>query len=552
MRPFSVPAFLFAACVSLKAAAPANDNFSSRTTLSGGQVTTIAVTGEATEEAGENTRNGLFGATVWWSWQAPASGWVRVDTLNSSFDTVLQISTGTTVGGQTPVAFNDDAPGLLYVSSITFMATAGTVYNISAGGYFDFSGPGTGTLTLHITSGAQATPAFYPSSLSFSPALPDVTNAPVNMTVPFVIQSSTGAGTGVAGVGFGWEFTLGDGDFAGDPAFWNASLPQSGSPQLAFTLPRYMEGRDYIVWFKIVPDDGSRPLIFTGPDGGSGYAMPPPPAVIPVLHITNDGPTDTDPPNLTGFTITPSATVTSAPATLQISATLTDAPAGASSFQVSLRPNDNTLVHDLITTLTRSAGTAQAGTWTGSLPVPLLYPTDDYSVHIEIADAAANQITYGWFGSYDIPGGNIDVAIIGGSAYEEWAYSSWFAPGDANPALMDDADSDGNPNLISYAFDLNPRRLSASTGSLPQVEFTGTGAAKRLRITYLRRKNATNSGLTYSPQFTSNPSGVWQTVSGGTVTSIDATWERVAIDDTVSTGTEPRRFARVKVDYIAP
>ena len=36
------------------------------------------------------------------------------------------------------------------------------------------------------------------------------------------------------------------------------------------------------------------------------------------------------------------------------------------------------------------------------------------------------------------------------------------------------------------------------------------------------------------------------------VTSIDGTWERVVIDDSVSAAAEPRRFARVKVAYVAP
>jgi hypothetical protein len=546
MRPLAVFA-VFPAAVSSLQAAPPNDNFASRISISGSSVTGSNV--DATEEAGENTRSEMFLATVWWSWQAPASEWVRVDTAGSPFDTVLQISTGTTVAGQTVVAYNDQFPGSNGTgptSSVTFMATAGTVYNIAVGGW-NFFGAETGDITVHITRGTAAMPAYFPSSLTFSPASADVTSAPAEVTASFVIQAKGGPATGVAGVGWGWENLGGDGEFRGLPAFWNTGLPQSGSPQTAFTVHRYTAGGDHIVWFKIIPDDFSPPLIFSGPDGGSGYALPAPPAASQTFTIVNTGPVDTTPPELTAFTIPASADVTTAPAVLPVSAILTDAPAGVTAVKVSLLSPG--AVAPLVTTLTRSAGTAQSGMWTGSVAVPKLYPADNYAVSIAIEDDAGNANTYGEGGIFEIPDGDIAVAILGGGAYERWAYTSWFAPADANPGVLDDADGDGRPNLISYAFDLNPRGASGGSGSLPAVDLTGTGASRHLRLNFLRRKGETNSGVTYSAQFTSDPTGVWQSVPGGTVTSVDSTWERVVIEDTVNVTTEPRRFGRVKVEY---
>jgi hypothetical protein len=171
---------------------------------------------------------------------------------------------------------------------------------------------------------------------------------------------------------------------------------------------------------------------------------------------------------------------------------------------------------------------------------------------VQATDVAQNVIKYGAFGTYQIPGGNVTVPVVGGSAYETWAYSNWFWPGDPDANVLDDADGDGRPNLLSYAFNLNPHSVAGSIGSLPVVEIAGTGAARHLRLTFIRRKDLAGSGLTYSPQFTSAVNGVWETVTGGTVIPMNADWEQVVVDDPANVSGENRRSARVKVDYDAP
>ena len=187
MRPtFAIIIFL-AACASA-IAAPVNDNFAARLSLAGSSASATGTNEAATVEAGEDTRLGLFGATVWWSWVAPASGWARVDTGGSTFDTVLQISTGATVGTQTPQGFNDQSPDFSMVdaSSVTFMVTAGTVYNIAVGGWDSF-GADEGDIALHITSGTAAKPAFFPATLMLTPPSADITSAAVT---PFPLTSA--------------------------------------------------------------------------------------------------------------------------------------------------------------------------------------------------------------------------------------------------------------------------------------------------------------------------------------------------------------------------
>lgn len=71
--------------------------------------------------------------TAWWTWQAPSSGIVRVDTLESNFDTVLHVFTGSTVSTLTLVQANhdSDAQGR---SRLFFEARAGQIYNLRVRG----------------------------------------------------------------------------------------------------------------------------------------------------------------------------------------------------------------------------------------------------------------------------------------------------------------------------------------------------------------------------------------------------------------------------------
>ncbi len=115
----------------------------------------------------------------------------------------------------------------------------------------------------------------------------------------------------------------------------------------------------------------------------------------------------------------------------------------------------------------------------------------------------------------------------------------------------DDNDGDGIRNLMEWAFGLNPTvanvaRLVPGTGTtgLPAVMLTGSGSTRRLVLEYVRRKNVM---LTYTAQFASAPGAAsWQTAANApVVTDIDAFWERVVVEDTVTVGEQPRRFGRV-------
>jgi uncharacterized repeat protein (TIGR01451 family) len=114
---------------------PANDLFANRSLINGdtGQVTSKNAT--ATKETGEPNHAGVSGGkSVWWSWTAPSSGVIAIDTHGSNFDTLLAVYTGTVVIGLTSVVSNDNDGSAGNTSGVSFTAEAGTTYQIAVDG----------------------------------------------------------------------------------------------------------------------------------------------------------------------------------------------------------------------------------------------------------------------------------------------------------------------------------------------------------------------------------------------------------------------------------
>src|SRR6185369_15380298 len=84
---------------------------------------------------------------VWYLWWPSCSGGVVIDTLGSSFDTVLSVHSGCPGTAANTVACNDDlSPGPGVASRLAFNAAAGRIYYIRVAGYLGSAG----TYTLHI------------------------------------------------------------------------------------------------------------------------------------------------------------------------------------------------------------------------------------------------------------------------------------------------------------------------------------------------------------------------------------------------------------------
>lgn len=156
-----------------------NNNFTNATVIIGatGQATSSNV--GYTREAGEPTHQpaGFPAAEVgqrsaWWLWTAPASGSITFSTMGSSFDTVLAVYTGNSVGALTQVVQNDDANGTNLTSLVTFSAVQGSVYRIAVDGYRTPGGDQReGSITLNWSSGATPPPTGKPDLMVWEPSM---------------------------------------------------------------------------------------------------------------------------------------------------------------------------------------------------------------------------------------------------------------------------------------------------------------------------------------------------------------------------------------------
>ena len=121
---------------------PPNDNFADRILLSGDLVSITSSNSFATKEPGEPDHAGVTGgASVWWSWTAPATGKVTMTTAGSSFDTLLGVYTGDSLDTLSKIAHNDDdGASDTRTSKLTFVASKGTTYQIVVDGYAGATG----------------------------------------------------------------------------------------------------------------------------------------------------------------------------------------------------------------------------------------------------------------------------------------------------------------------------------------------------------------------------------------------------------------------------
>lgn len=182
-------AIVVTACIALSGAIPAgvqagspppaNDQFSNARVINPAALPysdTIG-SGAPSTEANEPTTDcdAPYYGTQWWRFAPTVNGTYRVDTIGSTFNTLIDVYRGTTLAGLAKVECNDDVDSNnadLLVSRVAFKGVAGQMYYIRA----SVSGAFGNAVTLHLM---KVTP---PTNDSFANAtminsLPFDTNA---------------------------------------------------------------------------------------------------------------------------------------------------------------------------------------------------------------------------------------------------------------------------------------------------------------------------------------------------------------------------------------
>src|SRR5437899_1835541 len=151
MRSLLFCLFALLAAGTLKAQ-PANDLFANGWVLNGVTVSTNGNSTGATREDGEPWPAGtnIGGRSVWFTWTAPVSGTVRVNTVGSAINTILGVYTGNAVNSLSLVAANDNFSGLGNLSQVDFSAVQGTTYHITISGRNNFGQVASGAYVLNV------------------------------------------------------------------------------------------------------------------------------------------------------------------------------------------------------------------------------------------------------------------------------------------------------------------------------------------------------------------------------------------------------------------
>ena len=143
---------------------------------------------------------------------------------------------------------------------------------------------------------------------------------------------------------------------------------------------------------------------------------------------------------------------------------------------------------------------------------------------------------------------SVPLQVIPEVPEEEWARTNFSAAQFANPAISGptvSADGDGMPNLLKYAFDINP--LSSGTNNGPNLSFYSSGGRNYMALTY--RQNILATDLTYDVQTSTSLSpSSWTTVTvPQSIIGQDQTTGDLYIQRSIDITGMPEEFMRLNV-----
>ena len=482
---------------------PQNDDFADRIALEDGTTQTSGTNEFASSESGEpiNPSGAAGGRTVWWSWTAPFTGSTTITTIGSNYDTTLAIYEGNSLGGLSLLGANDDSSGLQ--SAVTFTAVSGTTYQIQVDGWSSSQGD----IQLN-----------YPD-----PGLSD--------QVPVIVTQPVGRSVAI-----------------GDP--FSLSVLVGGSEPLEYQW--FLDGNPitgataatYSVATADETDAGDYTVTITNPVGSASSN----PAFVDVLS----------PPQNDDF----ADRIALAQGTTQTSGTNVVASSESGEPINPVFAGDRTVWWSWTSSFTGNVTITTTGSnYDTTLAIyegdslgglSLLGANDDSSgLQSAVTFAAVSgtnyQIQVDGFSSsqgdiqlnYPTPGG-------GGDIFADWATAAGLTGNDALPEAQ--PFDDGVTNLEKFAFNMDgsgpdTRQLTPGVGTagLPVLVLESDPAGTIVRFEFLRRKDGE---VIYNPQQSDNlEEGSWQTTTGSLeVLSIDASWERVTIEQILDPEISERFF----------
>jgi hypothetical protein len=241
---------------------PVNDNVAAALSVAAPFSDTKSTTC-ATLEAGETAPacGSSVGKTIWYTFVPTASGTMTADTFTSSFDTVLDVRTGSGFG--TSAACNDDSGGLQ--SNLSLSVTAGTAYAIRVGGYSGASG----TAVLHVSCSpydcvADITPPTIDPMADVTTEATGPDGADVSYDPPATTDDRDAPGVATCDPGSG-AFALGDTTVmcTASDSSGNAATPVSFTVHVVDTTAPTIDAH------------GDMVAEATGPDGAAVDTLPP-------------------------------------------------------------------------------------------------------------------------------------------------------------------------------------------------------------------------------------------------------------------------------------